>query len=333
MSSIRIGISGWRYEPWRGIFYPKGLAQRRELEFAAQRFATIELNGSFYSLQRPEFYQRWHDETPDGFVFAIKGSRYITHLLRLNGVEQALANFYASGLFNLGAKMGPFLWQFPEMVRFDEARFDAFFSLLPRDTDDAEALARRRDARLRGRARLKAPVPMKLRHAVEIRHPSFADPRFVRVLRRHGIAAVFADTAGRWPYFEDLTADFVYLRLHGDVELYTSGYTQEALTRWAQKIDAWSHGRQAADATLVAPPGRARRTRDVYGYFDNDVKVRAPYDARTLSSLLGLDAGLPPLPEFHLPRGGWAAGLGPRARKYAPVFKRAPRGEAQAGRH
>jgi uncharacterized protein YecE (DUF72 family) len=307
MGQIRIGISGWRYAPWRGVFYPDDLAQRRELEYAAARFATIELNGSFYSLQHPSSYARWRAQTPDGFVFAIKGSRYITHLLRLKNIDQALANFYASGLFALGDKLGPFLWQFPEMVRFDEQRFDEFFARLPRDTRAAAALARRRDARLHGRAKLKPESLHPLRHAVEIRHPSFVTPAFLQLCRRHGVALVFADTAGRWPYVEELTSDFVYIRLHGDVELYTSGYTDAALADWAARIRRWG------------------RTRDVYCYFDNDVKVRAPYDARTLARMLGLDAELPPLEPFRLPRGGWSAGLGPRARKYAPVFRRAPR--------
>ena len=134
---IRVGISGWRYAPWRDVFYPEGLPQRRELEFAACRFPTLEINGSFYSLQRPEYYRDWYDATPPGFVFAVKGSRYITHMLRLKGVDQALANFYASGLFNLRDKLGPFLWQFPPMFRFDAARLEAFFSRLPRNTEDA----------------------------------------------------------------------------------------------------------------------------------------------------------------------------------------------------
>ncbi|HKY90813.1 MAG TPA: DUF72 domain-containing protein [Nevskiaceae bacterium] len=325
MSRIRIGISGWRYAPWRGIFYPKDLPQRRELAFAAERFASIELNGSFYSLQRPSSYAAWRDETPDDFVFAVKGSRFITHILRLKGIEQAFANFLASGVFNLGAKLGPFLWQFPPQMIWRPEIFEAFLALLPRDTDAAQALARRRDARLKGRAVLKAKFPQTLRHAVEIRHPSFACPEFVAQLRRHGVAFVFADTAGRWPYFEDLTADFVYLRLHGDVELYTSGYDDDALAGWARRIRAWSRGGQPRDAKVLTRHKAGRIARDVYCYFDNDVKVRAPYDARNLARMLGTADGLPPLPAFRQPKGGWGAGLGPRAvaRQFAPVFRRA----------
>lgn len=285
---IRIGISGWRYRGWRGVFYPPALPQRQELQYAAQHFATIELNGSFYSLQQPGSYARWHDETPPGFVFAVKGSRYITHLKRLRDLDHALPNFFASGLFHLRDKLGPFLWQFPPTMSYDAERFDAFFRQLPRDTAAAAALARHRDARLHGRSRLKAELDLPLRHAVEVRHPSFEDPAFVQQLREHRIALVVADTAGRWPYLEDLTADFVYLRLHGDQELYASGYSDAALDRWAARIRAWARGRQPRDARTVGAPPPLRRARDVYCYFDNDAKVQAPVDAERLMQRLGL---------------------------------------------
>ncbi len=294
---IRIGISGWRYAPWRGgAFYPDDLPQRRELAFAASHFATIELNGSFYSLQRPEFYAAWRDETPEDFVFAVKGSRYITHLRRLKEIETPLANFFASGLLALGPKLGPLLWQFPPQLPFLAERFDAFFALLPRSADAAAALARRHDGRLQDRALTEPMHAGPIRHAVEIRHASFRDPAFIALLRKHRIALVVADTAGRWPLLEDLTSDFVYLRLHGDKELYASGYSDAALGRWAARIAAWSRGGQPRDARLAAPesapPRRARR--DVYAYFDNDVKVHAPYDAATLALKLGLPSSLPP---------------------------------------
>jgi uncharacterized protein YecE (DUF72 family) len=255
--------------------------------------STIELNGSFYSLQRPEFYAQWHDETPEDFVFAVKGSRYITHVQRLRDVRLPLANFLASGLLRLRAKLGPILWQFPPSMAFDAERFDAFFALLPRDTEAAAALAREHDERLAGRAEVHADARRPLRHAVEIRHRSFVDPAFVALLRRHGIALVVADTAGRWPLLEDLTADFVYVRLHGDEELYASGYSDAALDRWAARIDAWRHGRQVADARLASTdPAPKRAARSVYVYFDNDIKVRAPYDAAHLAARLGLRSGL-----------------------------------------
>ncbi|MGE5639262.1 MAG: DUF72 domain-containing protein [Clostridia bacterium] len=279
---IRIGISGWRYEPWRGVFYPGGLAQRRELEFCGWHFPTVEINGSFYSLQRPEYYESWHDETPPGFVFAIKGSRYITHMLKLKGVERPLANFYASGILALRDKTGPFLWQFPPQFPYNEERLAAFFRLLPRDTEEALALARRRDARMKGRAYLRIDRHRALRHAVEIRHPSFMTERFVSLLRKHRIGLVVADTAGKWPKLFHVTANFVYVRLHGDIKIYTSGYSDGALSSWARRIRGWD-----------------RDGRDVYVYFDNDVKVRAPFDALNLMKKLRLSwsaSRMAPLP-------------------------------------
>jgi len=301
---VRIGISGWRYEPWRGIFYPPGLAQRRELAFAARMLPTIEINGSFYSLQRPGSYAEWYDQTPPGFVFALKGSRYITHMLKLKNVGTPLANFFASGVLRLRDKLGPILWQFPPQLGFDAERFAAFFALLPRDSGAALALARRHDERLDGRAWLEIDHVRPLRHAVEIRHPSFVDPAFIALLRRHRIALVVADTAGRWPLLEDLTADFVYVRLHGDKELYASGYDDAALDRWAVRIAAWRGGGQVGDARLAsARPGRGRARRDVYCYFDNDVKVHAPYDAAHLAARLGVATGLDAGDRFVPPPG------------------------------
>lgn len=284
---VRIGISGWRYPPWRGVFYPRGLPQRRELEYASRQLPTIEINGSFYALQRPEYYARWHRETPPGFVFAVKGGRFITHMLKLRGVEGALANFFASGLADLREKLGPLLWQLPPMLRYDAQRLRSFFALLPRDTEQASALARRHDAKLAGRVALDYGPCRPLRHALEVRHESFRDPALVAQLRRHRIALVVADTAGRWPYAEDLTADFVYVRLHGDRELYVSGYTKPALARWSERIACWRDGGEAADAVRIsARPASRRASRDVYCYFDNDAKVRAPVDAMQLTRLL-----------------------------------------------
>ena len=268
---VRIGISGWRYDPWRKVFYPEGLPQRRELEFCGRHFPTVEINGSFYSLQRPEYYEQWYDETPQGFLFAMKGSRYITHMLLLSKIEKPLADFFASGILNLREKLGPFLWQFPPMFRFKPERLDAFFRLLPRSTEQALALARRRDARMIGRSRLAIDANRRLRHAVEIRHPSFMTAEFVRLLRKHGVGLVVADTAGKWPKMFHVTADFVYVRLHGDIKIYTSGYSDRALASWARRMRNWD-----------------RDGRDVYVYFDNDVKVKAPFDALNLMAKLGL---------------------------------------------
>lgn len=301
---IRIGISGWRYAPWRGIFYPDGLAQRRELEFASRMVPTIEINGSFYSLQRPEYYARWRDETPPGFVFAVKATKHITHERRLKDIETPLANFLASGLLELRDKLGPILWQFPPMLPFKPERFEAFFALLPHDTDAAAAIARRHDERMAGRVSLDVDRKRPLRHAVEIRHPSFVDPAFIALLRRYKVALVVADTAGKWPLLEDLTADFVYARLHGDKELYASGYSGEALDRWATRLDTWSRGRQVPDAHLASTyPAPRRARRDIYCYFDNDVKVHAPYDAASLIRKLGMTS---PIAERGAPLPDWA---------------------------
>ena len=281
--TIRVGLSGWRYVPWRGVFYPTGLAQRRELEYASRCFSTIEINGSFYALQTPDAYARWHDETPDGFVFSVKGGRYITHMLRLRNCATALANFFASGIANLGAKLGPVLWQLPPSYAFDRDSVDAFLRQLPHDSDEASALACRHDDKVAGRAVCRFVVPQRLRYALEVRHPTFVDEAFVDLLRQHRIALVVADTAGKWPYAEDLTADFTYVRLHGDEELYVSGYSDAALDQWCDRLIAWSTGRAARDARLISgasPPDRDAR--EVFCYFDNDAKVMAPRDARAL---------------------------------------------------
>ena len=297
MSHIYVGISGWRYPPWRGIFYPPKLTQARELEFASRALPSIEINGSFYSLQRPENYAAWYDATPDGFVFSVKGNRYITHILRLQDIETPLANVFASGVFNLREKLGPFLWQFPPSFKFEPERIERFFKLLPHTTEQALKLARRRDAKMKGRSRLAIDQNRPLRHAMEIRHSSFITPAFVELLRQYQVALVVADTAGKWPYCEDVTSDFLYLRLHGDKELYASGYSEAALARWAERIRIWRAGKEPEDAQRIAGPSTISKPRDVYCYFDNDIKVKAPFDARHLIDKLGLGAGLMPFGE------------------------------------
>jgi uncharacterized protein YecE (DUF72 family) len=290
MGKIYIGISGWRYEPWRGVFYPEGLTQARELEFASRAVLSIEINGSFYALQRPESYAAWYEATPPGFVFSVKGNRFITHILRLREIDGALANVMASGVFNLREKLGPFLWQFPPTFAYDPERMEHFLSLLPHDSDEAVALARHHESRMAGRTALDPGVKHKLRHAVEVRHASFADESFIALLRKYKVALVVADTAGKWPYLEDVTADFMYLRLHGEKELYASGYTDEALDRWTERIRAWTTGGEPADARLVSSRAAPKRaSRDLFCYFDNDIKVRAPFDAQRLIARLGLD--------------------------------------------
>lgn len=282
-----VGISGWTYPGWRGVFYPEDLAHRRELEHASGRMDSIEINGSFYSLQRHTSYAKWHDETPPGFVFAVKGSRFITHMLKLRNVETALPNFFASGVLRLREKLGPILWQFPERFPADLDRFARFLAALPRTTDEAAEIAKRHDHRLDGRAWTEAEVSIPLRHAFEIRQPELFRTDFIALLREHGAALVFADTAGRWPYAEDATADFIYIRLHGAEQLYASGYTDAQLDWWAARIRQWQRGREPEDATHVsATPPASVSARDVYVYFDNDAKVHAPFDAIRLRERL-----------------------------------------------
>jgi uncharacterized protein YecE (DUF72 family) len=286
IGEIRVGISGWRYVGWRKIFYPPGWPQSRELEYASRALRSVEINGSFYSLQRHDSYQAWYEATPDDFVFAVKGSRFISHMKRLVDVERPLANFFASGVLRLHEKLGPFLWQLPPSLRFDEARLESFFRLLPRDTRSAAALARRHDRRVAGRVWTWTDANRPLRHALEVRHESFMCPDLVALLRRHRIALVVADTAGTWPYMEDVTADFVYVRLHGDAEIYVSGYTDAALDAWARRVRRWARGK-ASSSRLIAPPASPRPSgRDVFVYFDNDAKVRAPFDAMGLARRL-----------------------------------------------
>jgi uncharacterized protein YecE (DUF72 family) len=293
-AQLRIGISGWRYEPWRGTFYPADLAQRRELEYASRCLSSIEINGTFYSLQRPSFFEQWYNETPDDFVFSLKGGRYITHMKRLKDVEIATANFFASGILALKEKLGPFLWQFPPNFKYDAQRFEDFFSILPHDTTAAAEFAAKHDKSVAKFAYAKTDRKRPLRHAVEIRHESFETPDFVKHLRRHRVALVIADTAGKWPHMEDITADFVYVRLHGAEELYVSGYTDEALDAWAERVRAWSTGSAPSDARLTAPADRKHpASRDVHVYFDNDVKVRAPFDAMSLMRRLGVESRCP----------------------------------------
>jgi uncharacterized protein YecE (DUF72 family) len=252
VARVFIGVSGWTYPPWRGDFYPPGLRQREELAYAASRLSSIEINGSFYALQKPESYRKWRDQTPDDFVFAVKGSRFISHMKRLADAEAPLKKFFDSGVFELGPKLGPILWQLPEKFQYDADRLETFFGQLPRT----------------------APDGTKLRYALEFRSKTFEQPETYELLRRHEIACVLADTAGRWPKVEEDTADFRYVRLHGDVELYTSGYDDQALDRWAAKIEGWGQ--------------------DTFVYFDNDAKGYAPHDAERLIARLEPDGSRTP---------------------------------------
>jgi uncharacterized protein YecE (DUF72 family) len=265
-----IGISGYDYKGWRGRFYPEDLPARRWLSHAASRFNSIELNGTFYSLKNPGVFQRWVSETPaTGFVFAIKGSRFITHNLKLRNADAALANFYASGILALGRKTGPFLWQLPATYRFERERMDAFMKKLPRSSRAAEAVALHHDDRLRRGALVDAQENVPYRHAFEVRHASYFCEDFYDLLREHRCGFVIADTAGTFPYAEVVTADFVYVRLHGSETLYANEYSDAELAEWARRIGTWM-----------------RSARDVYVYFDNDARGHAPFDALRLAALI-----------------------------------------------
>lgn len=271
---VRVGTSGWRYPHWRGGFYPPGLPQRRELAHLSRRLTSVEINGTFYSLQRPESFAAWSEQTPEDFLFAVKGPRFVTHLKQLRDVRVPVANFLASGVLALGPKLGPLLWQLPARTRFDPDRLGAFLELLPRSTGAAAALAAEHDERLDGRAHLDVDADRPLRHALEVRHESFRDARLTALLRAHDVALVLADSAGTWPVFDETTAGFAYVRLHGQDELYTSGYTPAALDAWAERVRAW----RAAGL-------------DVLVHFDNDAAGRAPFDAVALAARLEPDAG------------------------------------------
>ncbi|HEY0796186.1 MAG TPA: DUF72 domain-containing protein [Acidisarcina sp.] len=285
---VSIGISGWTYKPWRGVFYPPKLPHKRELQYASSQFDTVEINGTFYGLQRPSSFETWATETPDNFVFAVKASRFITHMLRLRNIQVPLANFFASGPLKLGRKLGPILWQFPPNFRFDATLFERFLQLLPSTMESAADLARLHDARLKDRFFIEVPEGVnpdaRLRHAVEIRNETFVIPAFTDLLRRYNVALVCAD-AVEWPLLMDVTADFVYCRLHGSEQLYVSGYDSDALDQWAARVYAWATGTGRADGRYADSDRSTSSTqRDVFVYFDNDAKVRAPVDAKGLKS-------------------------------------------------
>ncbi len=287
MGRVRIGVSGWSYAHWRkGAFYPDRMPQRRELEYLSRRLSTVEINASFYSLLEPRIYAGYRQQVPDGFRFAVKGGGFITHSKKLKDVEVALANFFASGVLRLEDALGPFLWQLPRMA-VDASRVAAFLALLPRGTGAASRLARRHDERVRGRSSVTVYRERSIRHALEVRHPSLLSDDVVRACRRHNVALVFSHNGGDWPYVEEVTAGWCYLRLHGAPHTYTSDYDAAALARWAPRVGAWHQGGQPDDAvhlTGLQPP--ARKSRDVYLYFDNDQGAHAPLDALALSNLV-----------------------------------------------
>jgi uncharacterized protein YecE (DUF72 family) len=274
---VRVGITGWTYAPWRGVFYPKEIKREQELAYAAAHLRTIEINDTFYGMQRPDAFASWADQVPANFVFSVKAPRYITHILRLRDPIVPLANFIASGLLRLDIHLGPILWQFPANFHFNPARITPFLKLLPHDTAAAAVLGRQHDNKLRAPAWLEVGARRPMRHAFEIRHESFRCREFVDLLRAHDVALVCVDSV-RWPRLMDVTSDFVFCRLHRSKEFYTSNYNDIALDEWGRRIKIWASGGEPADAERVGGKARCRK-RDVFVFFDNDNKVRAPANA------------------------------------------------------
>lgn len=260
---IRVGIGGWTYEPWRGAFYPKGLPQRSELEYASQHLTTIEINATYYGSQKPASFARWRETTPPGFVFSVKGPRFATNRRTLAEAGGSIERFFASGVLELGEKLGPVNWQFLPTKQFDPADFEAFLALLP--------------GTAQGRP---------LRHVVELRHESFRVPECVALLRKYGVATVLADKP-RWPSIPDITASFVYVRLQCASEAEETGYRGAELDQWAARTKTWAQGGAPdAPATIAKPLARQGRARDVFVYMINGFKPKAPSAALALIARL-----------------------------------------------
>ncbi len=269
--AVHIGMAGWVYPAWRGTFYPPGTTQKNELAWASRAVTSIELNGSFYSLQKPTSWVSWREATPETFVFSVKAPRFITHIRRLDDVGEPLANFFASGLLALGPKLGPILWQLPPSLDFEPYLLERFLEQLPHDTTAAVELAHRRGARMTGKEYLETDAVRAVRHAIEVRHSSFFSAGFVDLARAHNVAIVYGDSAGKWPVIDEVTTDFRYARLHADTQKYPDGaYGPADIDVWATTIEGWL-------ATGL----------DAYVYFDNDSKVQAPIDAMSLIERLG----------------------------------------------
>jgi uncharacterized protein YecE (DUF72 family) len=256
--AIRIGVGGWNYEPWRGKFYPKGLPQRSELEFASRKLTTIEIDSTYYGSKKPESFRKWRDETPDNFVFAVKGPRFATNRRVLAEAKPSIDRFFASGVTELGAKLGPVNWQFATTKRFDAVDFGAFLDLLPAEVDG-----------------------LKIRHAVEVRNDSFRVPEFVALARAHGVAVIVASDS-KFPEIADVTAPFVYARIMGTSEPEPLGYTAEALDAWATRARIWANGEAPGDLATVAPPPAKAAAREVFLYVISGFKALNPLTAMTL---------------------------------------------------
>jgi uncharacterized protein YecE (DUF72 family) len=261
---IRVGIGGWTYEPWRKTFYPPEVRQTQELEYASRQVTSIEINGTFYRLQKPEVFAKWHDATPADFVFSLKAPRFIVQRTDLASAATALERFIASGITELKSKLGPILWQLADTKKFDAKELDAFLTLLPAAADG-----------------------QRLRHALEVRHASFLNREFLAVARRHDVAVVYEDDATH-PGLADLTSTFVYARLRRSVAAVATGYSVDDLKQWSRHAQTWAKGKEPTDLPRIAPrPKTTAPPRDVFIYFINGAKERAPAAARKLLSLLG----------------------------------------------
>lgn len=286
MAKIYIGMSGWTFEGWQGDFYPEDLSKKKELEYASRKVNSIEVNGTFYALQKPATFEKWYNETPDDFVFSVKAPQYITHVKRLKEVEEPLANFFASGLLCLKEKMGPILWQFPPNVTLKDDRFEKFLKILPFDSETAAKTAKKHSDKMKDRNYTKVDGDYSIRHAFEFRHPSFENAEFISMLRKYGVAVVFGHSGLKNPYFEDVTADFIYARMHGQEKEYKKGYPKEKLKWWAERVKIWTAGQQPSDAICVTDGKPKAIPRDAFIYFDTEEKKYAPYDAMNLSEIL-----------------------------------------------
>jgi uncharacterized protein YecE (DUF72 family) len=260
---IRIGVGGWTYEPWRGAFYPEGLTQKRELEYASAKLTTIEINGTYYGSQKPESFAKWRDETPDDFVFSVKATRYATNRRILAEAQPTIERFFKSGVTELKSKLGPINWQFATTKRFDPDDFAAFLKLLPKSVDG-----------------------LAIRHAVEVRNDSFKTPEFVALARAHGVAVVIAGDSEH-PQIADPTAPFVYARIMGTTEAETAGYSTEALDQWARRAKTWAAGGSPRDLATIAPTMSDNVGRDVFLYVISGFKERNPAAAMALIERTG----------------------------------------------
>jgi uncharacterized protein YecE (DUF72 family) len=255
---IRIGVGGWTYEPWRGTFYPDGLVQKRELEFASRKLTSIEINGTYYGSQKPESFAKWHDETPDDFVFSLKGPRFTTNRRVLADAEESIQRFFASGVMNLRDKLGPINWQFMPTKKFDPVDFENFLKLLPKSVE--------------GRV---------VRHAVEVRHDSFRTPDFIALARNYGVAIVVAADS-EYPQIGDITAPFVFARIMGTTEAEKAGYSDAALDQWTQRARIWRSGKSPDGIRTVGAQPKDGHDLDVFLYVISGFKVRNPLAAMAM---------------------------------------------------